>query len=284
MYRAKETERNTFQFFTEAMHDSMIERMHIESQLHNAIDKNELALVYQPQLDTVTNKIIGAEALLRWSNDELGFVSPANFIPIAEESGQIEKIGEWILEQACKQLAEWKQQLEQPFTLAINLSAVQFRNSLLTEQVLNSISKYNLSSHDIELEITETTAVEDISHTIKQMKQLTTAGIKFSLDDFGTGFSSLTSLKKFPISKLKVDKSFVDDMLTDADDEAIVEAILSLADILDVSTIAEGVETQEQLDSLKNKGCLAIQGYLFSRPLPPNEFIELIKSHSLKTN
>jgi EAL domain-containing protein (putative c-di-GMP-specific phosphodiesterase class I) len=260
----------------------MLQRMHLESQLHTAIQHDELSLVYQPQLDIKQNKIIGAEALLRWNHRQLGFISPEVFIPIAEESGQIEKIGQWVLHQACQQLAEWLKQFEQPFILAINLSAVQFRNTHLNENILELIDEFKLPHQSIELEITESIAIEDINHTIKQMERLTTTGIEFSLDDFGTGFSSLTSLKKLPISKLKVDKSFIDEMLTNKDDDAIVEAVLSLAKILNVSTIAEGVETQQQLNSLKQKGCDAIQGYLFSRPLPPDEFANLVRHEQQK--
>jgi len=282
MYRAKETERNMYQFFTEEMHEEMLQRMHLESQLHTAIEHGELSLVYQPQLDIKHNKVIGAEALLRWNHRQLGFISPAVFIPIAEESGQIEKIGQWVLREACQQLAHWQTQFNQPFTLAINLSAVQFRNTHLHENVLGLIDEFDLENQSIELEITESTAVEDVNHTIKQMERLTDTGIRFSLDDFGTGFSSLSSLKKFPISKLKVDKSFIDEMLSNKDNDAIVEAILSLAEILDVSTIAEGVETQEQLESLKQKGCDAIQGYLFSRPLPADKLLALMLKEQAK--
>jgi diguanylate cyclase (GGDEF)-like protein len=283
MYRAKESERNMYQFFTEEMHDQMLQRMHLESQLHMAIERNELSMVYQPQLDIHTNKIIGAEALIRWNHTQLGFVSPAMFIPIAEESGQIEHIGEWVLNQSLAQLEQWKPSFKSPFTLAINLSAVQFRNARLTEHIITLLNQYNLGTQDIELEITESTAVEDVNHTIKQMKTMALAGIRLSLDDFGTGFSSLNSLKRFPINKLKVDKSFVDEMLTDKDDEAIVDAILKLADILEMTTLAEGVETQAQLNALQKKGCNAIQGYLFSRPLPPEDFLVFLTDYSDKT-
>jgi EAL domain-containing protein (putative c-di-GMP-specific phosphodiesterase class I) len=279
MHRAKEIERNQFQFFTEQMHEDMLHRMYLESQLHLAIERDELFLVYQPQLNIHTNQIIGVEALLRWNHQRLGMISPAEFIPIAEESGLIQKIGQWVLLSALKQAGEWKTTLKQDFVVAINLSAAQFRTSNLVENIQERLQAYGLNTSDIELEITESTAMQDLNYTIKQMNKLSAAGIQLSMDDFGTGFSSLSSLKKFPITKLKIDKSFIDEMLDDTDDEAIVDTIITLSQTLGLTTIAEGVEEQLQLEALKRKGCQSIQGYLFSKPLPANEVLELVQNH-----
>lgn len=279
MYRAKETERNYYQFFTEEMHDQMLHRMHLESQLHLAIERQEFSLVYQPQLDIEQNKVIGAEALLRWTHPHYGPISPAEFIPIAEDCGLINQIGSWVLQEALSQTSKWIHHIDHAFVIAINLSAMQFRNANLVDEICLLLQQYGLKSSDIELEITESIAMDDLNHTIKQMQRLADAGIQLSLDDFGTGFSSLNSLKKFPIHKLKIDKSFIDDMLSDKDDEAIVDAIITLAQTLGLITIAEGVETQAQFETLRNKGCEAIQGYLFSRPIKAKELFQLVTKH-----
>lgn len=283
MYRAKETRHNCYQFFTEEMHDQMLHRMYLESQLHLAINNQELSLVYQPQLNIQHNEVVGAEALLRWHHPELGMIPPSVFIPIAEECGLINDIGRWVLDNACAEAERIKQQLSTPFIMAINLSGAQFRNAHLTDDIVELLSKHQLQSADIELEITESIAMQDLTHTIPQMNRLSDAGINLSLDDFGTGFSSLNSLKKFPIHRLKIDKSFIDDMLIDSDDEAIVEAIITLADTLDLLTIAEGVETQKQLEVLRDKGCECMQGYLFSKPVPADELLQLIQQSQKPT-
>ncbi len=279
MYRAKEHKRNCFQFFTEEMHRKMLHRMHVESELHAAIENNEFSLVYQPQLDLLTNKIIGAEALLRWDNSNLGQVPPNVFIPIAEESGLISEIGDWVLNEAIAQAGRWRPQIPEPFTVAINISGFQFRNSLLADSISTLLREHGLESGDIEIEVTETVAMHDMAYSIKQMQTLRNAGIHLSLDDFGTGFSSLSALKKFPINKLKIDKSFIDDMLIDDDDSAIVDTVITLAKTLKLKTVAEGVESDSQLKMLRSKGCHSIQGYLFSKPVPGDEMLKFSKEY-----
>lgn len=279
MYRAKEHKRNCFQFFTEDMHRKMLHRMHVESELHEAIKNNEFSLVYQPQLDLVSNRMIGAEALLRWRNTNLGQVPPNVFIPIAEESGLISEIGDWVLNEAIKQAGRWREQIPRPFIVAINISGFQFRNSLLADSISTLLRKHGLESGDIEIEVTETVAMHDMAYSIEQMQTLSNAGIHLAMDDFGTGFSSLSALKKFPINKLKIDKSFIDDMLTDDDNSAIVDAVITLAKTLKLRTVAEGVESDSQLKMLRNKGCHAIQGYLFSKPVSADEMLKLSKEY-----
>jgi diguanylate cyclase (GGDEF)-like protein/PAS domain S-box-containing protein len=279
MYRAKEHKRNCFQFFTEDMHRKMLHRMHVESELHEAIKNNEFSLVYQPQLDLASNRMIGAEALLRWRNTNLGQVPPNVFIPIAEESGLISEIGDWVLNEAIKQAGRWRDQIPRPFIVAINISGFQFRNSLLADSISTLLRKHGLESGDIEIEVTETVAMHDMAYSIEQMQTLSNAGIHLAMDDFGTGFSSLSALKKFPINKLKIDKSFIDDMLTDDDNSAIVDAVITLAKTLKLRTVAEGVESDSQLKMLRNKGCHAIQGYLFSKPVSADEMLKLSKEY-----
>ena len=278
MYRAKATRPNSYQFYTEEMHERMQHRVYLESQMHLAIEKNELSMVYQPQLDLQTNRVIGAEALLRWQHRKFGPISPAEFIPIAEESGLIGEIGDWVLQEVISQVAKWKKAApsETDFVTAVNISGYQFRNTNLADDITTLLDAYQLTTRDIEIEITESTAMDDVEHTLTQMQRLASAGIQLSMDDFGTGYSSLTSLKKFPIKKLKIDKSFIDDMLIDEDDLAIVDAIITLAQTLKLVTVAEGVESESQLDELKARGCLAIQGYVYSKPLPADEFISLV--------
>ncbi|MCL5975478.1 MAG: EAL domain-containing protein, partial [Gammaproteobacteria bacterium] len=275
MYRAKQAGRNQYQFFTTEMHSQIVYKLELEHALRFALNRGELSLVYQPLLDIKQNKITGAEALLRWRHPELGMISPLDFIPIAEETGMINPIGQWILHTAIAQCKQWTE-AGHDLVIAINLSAVQFNNPLLVSMINSILDEYQLAANNLELEITESVAMINIDLTIKQLKALAEAGIRLSLDDFGTGYSSLNYLKKFPINKLKIDQSFVFDMLIDEDDEAIVDAVITLARSLGLKTLAEGVETPEHLQALKNKGCDFMQGFLFSRPVPAEQFISLL--------
>jgi diguanylate cyclase (GGDEF)-like protein/PAS domain S-box-containing protein len=276
MYRAKQAGRNQYQFFTAEMHSQIVHKLELEHALRFALARNELSLVYQPLVDIQLNKITGVEALLRWNHPEFGMISPLEFIPIAEETGMINPIGQWILHTAIAQCKQWVNQGHEDLLIAINLSAVQFNNPLLVNIINAILHEHQLAANNLELEITESVAMVNIDLTIKQLKSLADAGIRLSLDDFGTGYSSLNYLKKFPINKLKIDQSFVFDMLVDDDDEAIVDAVITLARSLGLKTLAEGVETPEHLQSLKNKGCDFMQGYLFSRPVPAEQFINLL--------
>jgi diguanylate cyclase (GGDEF)-like protein/PAS domain S-box-containing protein len=276
MYQAKDSGRNQFQFFTEALFESTNRRNVIDNALRGAIDKNELELYYQPQLNIKSGKLIGCEALLRWKHSKLGQVSPGEFIPVAESSGQILAIDRWVLFQAAKQMAAWKKDGILDFTIAVNLSANQFHNQDLLAMVKVALDEYSLSVDNLELELTEGLMMNDVESAITIIDRLHEKGIKLSIDDFGTGYSSLSYLKRFKIDKLKIDQSFVSEITTDKDDIAIVKAIVALADSMGLKTIAEGVETKEQQDLLIQIGCNEVQGYLHSKPLPVAEFEEFI--------
>jgi EAL domain-containing protein (putative c-di-GMP-specific phosphodiesterase class I) len=276
MYRAKESGRNNYQFFAPAMNNSSYERLNMENKLRRALERQEFVLHYQPQVNSESGLIIGAEALVRWRHPEMGLVPPGMFIPITEESGLIVTIGEWVLWEACRQSKAWQQEGLSPITVAVNLSAVQFHQKNLTEMVANVLQKTGLEPHWLELEITESGIMQNSEAAVKTLHLLKQMGLKLSIDDFGTGYSSLSYLKKFPIDKLKIDQSFVRDITTDQDDAAIVGAIIGMAKALKLRVIAEGVETRDHLDYLNSNGCFEIQGYYFSKPVPADEFGRLL--------
>ncbi|MDF1589454.1 MAG: EAL domain-containing protein [Gammaproteobacteria bacterium] len=278
MYRAKQNGRNQYQFFTEEMHIQMLEKIEFEKELRFAQERGQLELVYQPQLDLETAKIVGCEALIRWNHPQKGYISPTIFIPIAEESGLINAIGDWVLNTAIQQIKQWNELGYSDLLVAVNLSGIQFNDVGLVDRVQTLLQKNQVSAYNLELEITESIAMQDIELTITQLQNLANLGIKLSLDDFGTGYSSLSYLKKFPIHKLKIDQSFIFTMLEDSDNEAIVDAVITLAKSLRLETIAEGVETKAQFDSLKNKDCDQMQGYYFSKPIPSEQFVLLLAS------
>lgn len=271
MYRAKENGKNTYQFFTSSMNTSSYERLTVENKLRRALERQEFILHYQPQVDSGAGKIIGAEALVRWQNPEIGLVPPDMFISLAEENGLIVPIGEWVLREACRQNAEWQKLGLPKLAVAVNLSAMQFHQKNLTDMIAEALKETGLHSDWLELEITESGIMKH-GNAISTLNELRDMGIKLSIDDFGTGYSSLSHLKKFPLNKLKIDKSFVDDITTDQDDAAIASAIISMAKSLHLKVIAEGVENKEQLAFLQSQGCYEIQGYFFSRPLPAKDF------------
>ncbi|MCX6073459.1 MAG: EAL domain-containing protein [Campylobacterales bacterium] len=272
MYRAKEEGRNGYCFFTAQMQELSLRNLEMNNALRHALERQEFQLHYQPQISTVDGRIIGVEALLRWNNSELGNVSPAEFIPIAEESGMILSIGEWVLKTAIQQAKTWLEQGEEPIIMAVNLSAVQFRHLSLPTMVSTMLEEVGLPPEYLELELTEGVAMVDPKKAITIMNDLHQRGVRMSIDDFGTGYSSLSYLKKFKIYKLKIDQSFVRDISIDDEDKAIVGAIISMAKSLGLQTIAEGVETIGQLEYLREQGCDEIQGYYFSKPLPLKEF------------
>ena len=276
MYRAKEIGRNNYQFFAPAMNDRSYERLTFENKLRRALERREFVIHYQPQVNSMTGLIIGAEALVRWQHPKMGLVSPGMFIPIAEESGLIIRIGEWVLREVCRQAKAWQEEGLPPIPVAVNLSAVQFRQNNLVEMVDDALKESGLDPHCLELEITESGIMQNSEtsvHTLRLLKQM---GLKLSVDDFGTGYSSLSYLKKFPIDKLKIDQSFVRDITTDQDDAAIINAIIGMANSLKLRVIAEGVETVEQQNFLNANGCFESQGYYFCKPLPAEEFRELL--------
>ena len=272
MYRAKGEGRNTFRFFTPEMQEHSARKLRLEGELRHALARGELQMHYQPQLSLKDGRVIGAEALLRWQHPELGDVSPTEFITVAEDSGLILAIGDWVLRSAARQMKMWLAAGLEPIVMAVNLSAVQFRHAHLPEQIARILAEEGLAPHYLELELTESMAMDDPLAAIAVMDDLHARGIRVSIDDFGTGYSSLSYLKRFQLYKLKVDQSFVHDIDVDPESKAIVRAIISLADSLGLRTIAEGVETEVQLAFLREQGCHEVQGFYYSKALPPEEF------------
>ena len=276
LYSAKCKGQNTFQFCDEATTNASLESLKLENDLRHAVERNELELHYQPKVALHSGKIIGMEALIRWQHPMIGMISPVDFIPLAEESGLIIPIGEWVLDTACNKIKEWEAAGYKDISIAVNLSAVQFRQKNILEMVRNIISHSEIDPQLLELEITESTIMDDIDAASATMRELHKEGVKISIDDFGTGYSSLAHLKRFPLNTVKIDRSFIRDLTTDPDDAAIVGAIIAMAHSMGLKIIAEGVETTKQLEYLRRLRCDEIQGYLFSRPLPIDEAEELL--------
>lgn len=279
MYSAKNEGRNNFQFYSQHLQANVERTTAIEAALRRAIEQNELRLVYQPQVELRTNHITGVEALLRWQHPTLGHISPVEFIPIAEDSGQIIAIGEWVLRTAAKQMRQWLDNGMPLSVIAVNLSALQFRHPNLLFQITKILDEEGLPPYYLELELTERVAMYKPEEAIDIMQTLNKKGIRLSIDDFGTGYSSLSYLKRFPISKLKIDRSFVSHVQEDSDDRAIISTIIDLANNLGLMTIAEGVENEQQLEFLRMQGCNEVQGYFFSPPTTSEE-IERMTSWS----
>jgi len=276
MYKAKEVGRNTYEFYEAALNKLAIRRHQLANELRQAIPNGELSLVFQPQLRLEDNKIIGAEVLLRWQHPVLGNISPAEFVPIAENTGLIKEIGNWVLDNACEKIAKCRS-LGCEIRLAVNLSALQFRQTDLPEQIANTLKKYKLSPSLLEVEITESMLMRDVSQAISILERLKDMQIRIAIDDFGTGYSSLSYLRRFPLDALKIDRSFIDELVVDADDTAITLAIISMAKSLRLEVIAEGVETAQQKEFLAQNSCDDIQGYHFSRPLTFADFTSFIQ-------
>jgi diguanylate cyclase (GGDEF)-like protein len=277
MYRAKAHGRNTYRFFTADMNVGALERLSMENSLRAALDRRQLHLDYQPQVDLATGRVIGVEALMRWEHPDLGAISPAKFIPLAEESGLIVPLGEWGLFEACRQARAWQQAGLPPIPVAINLSAIQFRQPKLPEMVAKALREAELSAQYLELELTESVLMQQAEAGMASVQSLWGLGLRLCIDDFGTGYSSLSYLRRFPIHRLKIDVSFMRDITTDAGAAAITSAIIAMGKSLKLRVLAEGVETQEQLALLQAQGCDEIQGYYFCRPLPADELAKLLR-------
>lgn len=277
MYRAKEFGKNNYQYFTNAMNEKAVRRLEIEKNLRKALEKNEFLLHYQPQVDLSNGEIAGCEALIRWHNQDYGLISPSEFISVAEETGLIIPIGEWVLRTACRQLKKWHEAGYATLSISVNVSAHQFEQTNLAEMTAKIIKETGINPYYLELELTESTVMKSTEEAMNIMKKLRNQGIKISIDDFGTGFSSLSYLQRFSADILKVDQSFVKNIPGSGSDEAIVTAIIDMSHALKLCVIAEGVETKEQLDFLKSKGCDTVQGYFISRPVTELEFEELIQ-------
>ena len=278
MYQAKELDRNNFQFFSREMNIKVLERMMLENSMRKALEREEFSLVYQPQVDARSGRIVGMEALLRWDHPDLGLLVPDRFIYLAEETGFIIPIGEWVLRTACRQNKAWQDMGLPPVRMAVNLSGKQFDQQNLDEAIAAILMETGLEPKWLELEITESAVMKNADLSIGMLRKLKDMGITFAIDDFGTGYSSLSYLKHFPISRLKIDRSFVRDITTNPDDAAIAEIIIAMAQTLKLDVIAEGVETRAQMEFLSFNNCVEQQGYLFSRPVPDEEFALLLKN------
>ncbi len=284
MSHAKAQGGNGYRFYDAKMNAGISQRLTLETGLRHALKRNEFLLYYQPQVDLRSGKIIGMEALLRWQHPERGLVSPAEFIPLLEETGLIVQVGEWVLRAACAQNSAWLAAGLPRMRMAVNLSAHQFRQSSLADAVCQALEDSGLAPELLELEITESIMIQDLQTTLTTLNQLHLIGIQISIDDFGTGYSSLSYLKRLPISKIKIDQSFVRDICGDPDDAAIADAVISLGHSLKMQVIAEGVETVEQLDYLRAHGCDEFQGYYFSRPVPAETFAALVREQTATGN
>jgi diguanylate cyclase (GGDEF)-like protein/PAS domain S-box-containing protein len=276
MYQAKTQGRNKYQFFTRGINERAVKRFALEGSLRRALARKESSLHYQPKIDVATGAVVGAEALLRWPARTKELASPAQFIPIAEESGLIIPIGEWVLRNACEQNRAWQAAGYAPIPIAVNVSAVQFKEKNFADLVSRVLAETGLQPRYLELELTESVTMQDLEFTISLLESLKQMGVGLAIDDFGTGYSSLSYLKRFPIDTLKIDRSFVQDIATDPDGAAIIRAIISMGKSLNQKVIAEGVETPEQFEFLRDQGCDQIQGYYFSKPLSAHDFEQKI--------
>jgi diguanylate cyclase (GGDEF)-like protein len=276
MYHAKSRNGNNYQFYTEAMNASATRKLHLASQLRHALEDQQFTLHYQPIRDAETGAISAAEALLRWNEPGTGPVGPEEFIPIAEDSGLILAIGEWVLRNACAQMCVWQNEGFEPIRVAVNVSTHQLRQPGWPKVVARVLEETGLSPAHLELELTESAILEHEDATIRALAELNEMGVGLVLDDFGTGYSSLSSLRRFPIEREKIDRSFVGDITADPDDAAMTTAILAMAQSLDLRVIAEGVETVEQADFLRRRGCHELQGFLFSPAVTPAEFVRFL--------
>lgn len=278
MYHAKSLGRNNYQFYTEALNEKMVRRMDMESELRLAIERDEFTLHYQPKVDLASGDVVGAEALLRWHSKKFGFVPPDEFIGIAEETGLIWPIGELVLRHACEQARDWLEVYPAFGTIAVNISGIQFNHINLVETLTDVVEKTGVPPNHIELEITEGAIINNAEEAIKVMGNLKELGVRLSLDDFGTGYSSLNYLKRFPVDSLKIDRSFVAEIVNDSTGQKIADNIVKLAHDLELTVVAEGVETEEQLSLIRGMGCDELQGYIFSPPLPEQDMSALLEA------
>ncbi|QOY38603.2 EAL domain-containing protein [Anaerobacillus isosaccharinicus] len=276
MYRAKKKGRNQFEMAKVEVNAGAFERLIIENDLRKAIDNHQLSISYQPQLDLKTNRILGFEALLRWNHPDFGMIPPSDFIPIAEETGLILPIGDWVLKNACLQIKQWERAGFYSLHVAVNLSAQQFLQKNIVEKIEAVIKETKIDPSLLELEITESMVIHDIDSAVSVLQQLKDLGVQISIDDFGTGYSSLNYLKKLPVNTLKIDRSFIFDIDINPSSKALTTAITTLAHDLNLNVVAEGVETYKQLSYVKKSSCDAVQGFYFSKPLPSANVIDFL--------
>ncbi|MBI3896906.1 MAG: EAL domain-containing protein [Gammaproteobacteria bacterium] len=279
MYRAKEEGKNNYKFYSEQLNVHTLERLALETSMRRALERNEFFLHYQAKLNLKTNQITGVEALLRWQHPELGMISPAQFILLAEETGLIVPIGKWVLRTACEQSVIWQQQGLPPLCMAVNLSSRQFVDDELLKDIANSLAETHLKPELLELEITESMVMQNTEHAIMLLGAIKQMGVRLAIDDFGTGYSSLAQIKRFPIDTLKVDRSFIREIPLHPEDNAITEAIIAMGKTLSLTVVAEGVETPEQQKFLRDHACDEMQGFYFSKPVSEIQFAELVHQH-----
>ncbi|HET7774924.1 MAG TPA: bifunctional diguanylate cyclase/phosphodiesterase, partial [Azospira sp.] len=279
MYHSKESGRNRFHFFTRDMNSRVFERLSTENSLRRALERQEFRLFYQPQVDMQSGRVIGFEALIRWQHPELGLVPPLRFIPVAEDSGLIVPIGEWVLREACRQNREWQNLGMPACPVAVNISALQFRQPEFENSVIQALENSGLPADSLELELTESMMLHQGDAVVALLDRLKERGVRLSIDDFGTGYSSLVYLKRLPLDKLKIDQAFVRDIVSDPDDAAITATIIQMAHSLGLDVIAEGVETEAELAFLQAHDCRAAQGYYFARPIPADEALAYWQAH-----
>lgn len=277
MYEAKGVGKNAFCYYDDKINEKLLEKIELQSEIRKAIENKEFQLYYQPLIELEKDRLVGFEALIRWNHPTKGMISPMEFIPTAEETGLIIPIGRWVLYEASRQLREWEKEGHKDITMAVNLSARQFRDEDIVETVHEVIAETGADPHNLELEITESIALGDIEYSVETIKRLKEIGIQFSLDDFGTGYSSMSYLKQLPVKNLKIDKSFLDTAMDSENDQSIISTIIQLAQVLQLEVIAEGVEYQDQESFLKDVSCNKAQGYLYSRPVPHAEALGLIE-------
>jgi diguanylate cyclase (GGDEF)-like protein len=278
LYRAKDVGRDNFQFYTSELNTEVQGKFLLQVELRNAVARSEFVLHYQPQLDLRTGRVFAVEALVRWNHPRIGMVPPIKFIPMAEETGLIVPIGDWVLREACRQNKAWQDAGLPLMVVSVNVSARQFKEKNLVARVAGALKESGLDAKYLELEVTESLIMQDVELAVATMKDLQGLGVRLSIDDFGTGYSSLSALKTFPVTRLKIDKSFIDGLLADESDRAVANAIISLGQKLNLRVIAEGVETEAQAACLRDINCDEMQGYLFSKPLPAHEIEELLKA------
>lgn len=272
MYHAKERGKNNFQFYQADMNASALERLELESDLRHALDQNEFVLYYQPQFSGDGKRLTGAEALLRWRHPRRGLVPPGDFIPVLKELGLVVDVGDWVISEACRQLKTWHQNKVRVPKVSVNISARQFSDGQLGTRIATILKDTGLPPACLELELTESILMREVNEALHILDSLKNLGLSIAVDDFGTGYSSLNYLKQFPIDVLKIDRTFVDGLPSGEQDAQIARAIIAMAHSLNLAVIAEGVETHEQLDFLREHGCDEVQGYLFGRPMPANRF------------